>query len=140
MQEDEAEEKMAELSLFNIGFRSENIYQALVEYEKTNSVQIVIFEDSNEIIKDCFKFREKVEANLQYSKHTLVDLLPLIIEIFKNEEPEEIEKTFVEVGNTIQAIQKGQKNISVERTKSFFSQLSNLCLSKNNSLSQNSLF
>ncbi len=45
---------MQEFAYFNIGFRSENVYQQLSYYENGNKYNKNLIKNSIQIIQDCF--------------------------------------------------------------------------------------
>jgi hypothetical protein len=118
---------MQTFSLFNIGFRSENICEALRDYKETGEmIHDSILEDSKKIIEDCSKFNNVASLNSFMSKYNIYDLLNYIYENYKNN----IE-CLDEVKRILYDLSEKKEKINIDKALDFFQSLSNYCLIKN---------
>ena len=121
---------MRDLSLFNIGFRSENIYKVLTDYENGKEIPKPILEDSEHLILDSFKFQEKVMSNLISQDKEFMELLPLIFETFEGQSIDDISKSLLETQTILKELSGDKKDLNVKTAKDFFRKLSDTCLGK----------
>lgn len=123
---------MLELSLFNIGFRSENACEALEEYIIGHTPSRLALEDSLELIKECFSFQPDDMSSLFSSRDLdMCELVPLVFDLFNNKSLPEIKEQITNVEGTLRKIIENKNNIEQENVKLaqiFFRRLSQLCL------------
>lgn len=100
---------MEGLSLFNIGFRCENICLALNEYIKTKNINQFVLNDSEKIISDCFSVTPTSREGLSFSKYDLTDLYGLIFQLFKSKTVPEMLTVLKNVSSVIDQLKAGKK-------------------------------
>lgn len=123
---------MEGLSLFNIGFRSENICIALHSYNASKTLNKYSLLDSEEIIKDCFRLKGSISENLTFNeKYELSDLYLLIFKIFEGKDIESIIDSLNEIQTILSDINNGEQNVNTDKALFFFEKLSQMCLIAN---------
>jgi hypothetical protein len=123
---------MPELSLFNIGFRSENTCEALEEYVSGRIPSRLALEDSLELIKECFSFQPDDMSSLFSSRNLdMCELVPLVFDLFNKKSLHEMKERITNVESTLRRIlgsDRSTKQEDVEHALAFFRRLSQLCL------------
>lgn len=132
---------MSDLSYFNLGFRSENILEELSRAEQGGRTNDSIINDALSILSDCVRIESKngMSSNLSFkSGYDLSSLVPLIFDIFPEEnDTKAIIKELKDILSSIEHLLTGG-TLDPEKlnpTKDFFSSLSQLCLSRLSSMS-----
>lgn len=122
---------MHELTLFNIGFRCENICQTLKDYEEGNPVNELVLDDSESLIYDCIELKDNMASYFGSNRHDILEFFPLILDVFKGKEFQEIIDELKDIQRVVSEIKKGTQGIQIDKAHDFFNKLSNLCLSRN---------
>lgn len=123
---------MESLSLFNIGFRCENIYNTLKDYKEGKPINKLILDDSNNIITDCFLVEKNITEHLSLSEYEVTEFLPLVFEILGEKSFADLKKSLKEIQDIVDKIKHDTSGIDVKKALDFFNSLSNICLSRNN--------
>jgi len=122
---------MNRFALFNIGFRSEGISRAISDYEKKNSIDDFILEDSREIIMDALKFKNKIIDSFNSSKNNPLEFFPLIFKVFKDRNAVDIYSELNEILLKLEMIKRKEKS-DFTKVIDFFESLSLVCLENSN--------
>ena len=129
---------MYDLSYFNLGFRSDSVSNYLELSKTTRKIDENLLDDAVSIIGDCLKIKEEnslisgfsgTAGKKGYERHTL---LPLLAELYLNYTIDNIISELKSVYETLIKIKcKNEFPTDAEynKVKSFFSDLSDLCLS-----------
>lgn len=122
---------METLSLFNIGFRCENIYQALSAYKEKRPFNEMLMADYEIIINESFSSTTSFTENMSASKSTYFQLMPLIFEVLKEKTVHSFRERIGKISNSLKDVKDKKSDIDVNEAMEFFRKLSNLCLSRN---------
>jgi hypothetical protein len=115
---------MENYSLFSIGFRSESICRALVNYQANEPFSKMIIEDSVRIIEECFT------ENHSHSNYSVNEFVPLIVEIYRHRTLPEMVAELSGIKEAIKQIKADKTGVEITSTLQFFKKLSSLCLSR----------
>ncbi len=126
---------MQEFAYFNIGFRSENVYQQLSYYENGNEYNKNLIKNSIQIIQDCFKIEESLSGLSFNEAYEITDLIPLILEIYKDSSINDIVENLKKIADIVNDVSEGKEGVDINYAKEFFFNLSEICLSKSSNLS-----
>lgn len=123
---------MASLSLFSIGFRAENIFQALALY--SNEHRLLERHQIDEMMKIIEETKLYIDQPVEALQNNVTDFrayLPLLFEAF---EPEEYVNIESELTSIIECVQKTQAlpNVDVTKASTLFQRLTNVCILKAN--------
>ena len=123
---------MQDLSLFNIGFRCEGICEGLRRYKADgNPLTPRMFEESMQVIEDCFSFRSNMASFFSANRAGLTEFLPLVFELFPGSTPDKIIDHLRKAQSTLERIGKGESSIEIEDVLELFKKISALCLRRN---------
>jgi hypothetical protein len=120
---------MEGLSLFNIGFRCENICAALKEYKRTSNINPNSLDDSLEIISDCFKMNNLAAESLTFTKYSRHKLFNLIFSMYDGKPFSTVMEDLNQVKFCVDEIRSNKRNVEIDKAVSFFNALSELCMS-----------
>lgn len=120
------------LSLFNIGFRCENISIALNAYKSNGQISRNALEDSLQIISDCFKVKGAIAENLSSTKYEPSQLYTLIFRMFGGKTFDQIFAELNKLKNIIDDVSAKKSNVDVDSATNFFESLADMCLASRN--------
>ena len=130
---------MYDLSYFNLGFRSDNVSNTLLEMKSKGTTSQPLLEDAVSIIKDCLKTKENDTIILKFSSgkgYETNTINPILRELFPGEDPPTMITKLKKVYFTISSIEN-KKDFSereIDQAIDFFSNIADICLS--NSIQQ----
>jgi hypothetical protein len=125
---------MQSLTFFNIGFRSDNIYESLKGYNEEKRINKTIVEDSKKIINDCLRFDKDIASIYGlHNNYEVSDLLSFIYYFYETQSIKNIANELNDILKIIQDIINDEPNVDTRKAKEFFQNLSEYCLAKNNS-------
>ena len=131
---------MHDLSYFNLGVRSDRVYNSLLSSKETKDYDIKIMKEAIAIIKECLEIddEEKLISNLSNSQNYGIDILaPILWEVYPNETIETVISELKTVFETLQFIEEKSFEKSFEnlpKTISFFEKVTELSLAHGTAL------
>ncbi|MBN1603666.1 MAG: hypothetical protein JW915_18790 [Chitinispirillaceae bacterium] len=123
---------MNNLSLFNIGFRCENVCEALSNYDQGISFSLTVVNDSIKIIQDCLVIREGITSSLRAGASISTEFIPLLIEAFPGMDIKMIISELNEISSTLKNVSENIPDQNISKPYDFFRMLSKLCLIHSN--------
>jgi hypothetical protein len=125
---------MVDLSYFNLGFRSDNVSNALASLKNKTVTNSYLLNDAFMIITDCLKIKDDniLFSGLSQTRgYEYNDLLPLVAELYSNENVDAIVQDLSKISDTVNKAREAKQGIDdtdIDHAISFFSRLSDLCL------------
>ena len=126
---------MFDLSYFNLGFRSDSVSKFLSELQSRDVKNDNLLDDAISIIYDCLKIQndDVIISNLSPTQgYEINALLPLLAELYQGENLKGVVNDLNQISKAINKAKKNRKKVTkkeFEKTISFFSKLTDLCLS-----------
>jgi len=126
---------MFDLSYFNLGFRSDSVSKFLSELQSGDVKNDNLFDDAISIIYDCLKIQndDVIISNLSPTKgYEMNALLPLLAELYQGKDLKCVVNDLRKIHKAIDKAKKNSNEVTkeeLEKAISFFSKLTDLCLS-----------
>ncbi len=131
---------MHDLSYFNLGVRSDRVYNSLLSFRETENSDIDIMQEAITIIQECLEIddEDKLISNLSNSDNYGIDILaPILWEVFPNESISTVMKELKKVFETLLLIKNkpSEKPIkNLKKTVSFFEKVAEISLAHGTAL------
>lgn len=126
---------MFDLSYFNLGFRSDSVSKFLSELQSRDVKNDNLLDDAISIMHDCLKIQNEdvIISNLSPTKgYEMNALLPLLAELYQGKDLKCILNDLRQISKAIDKAKKNRNKVTekeFEKAISFFSKLTDLCLS-----------